>query len=114
VAIDLDVLRSGLAELASKDVQRREWVRRGDRHAFVDATARVFERSGLSVALGTGEAEDACGLEAEALLRELKDEVRHVDTTHDAADMVENPPMQQVRRLTTAALDALEAAASSS
>jgi hypothetical protein len=102
-------VRSGLAELADAEYQRRVWFGRdsNEMSSFTEAVATLFDDSGLGDALDSGA--PIYGLDVDEALRELSALVGNVDVERAPVDVVDDPAMPAVRSLAATILERLEA-----
>jgi hypothetical protein len=92
-----DHIRDALRDLSSLEMQRRLWFSTGESEwsSLEEATCRLFDDSGLSVAFEKGETVFSPG--ADTQLRRLGARIRPIDMMRSPSDIIEDPAMEQVR-----------------
>lgn len=95
--VNHDLVRDGLRELSSLEMQERLWLSPGEPEwsSLEEATCRLFDDSGLSVGFDKGER--VFSPEADTQLRRLGARIRSIDMMRPPSDIIEDSAMEQVR-----------------
>jgi hypothetical protein len=95
--VNHDLVRDGLRELSSLEMQRRLWLSPGEPEwsSLEEAACQLFDDSGLDVAFD--KRETVFSPTADTQLRHLGARIRSIDMMRSPSDIIKDPAMEQVR-----------------
>jgi len=108
--INEQLLRDGLRELASKDMQERLWVQ-GDNDkmsSFTEAICTVFDDAEVTRAMESGHLQKNFSYEFCCKIDELDSLIRLVPEDAAPKETIEHPKMEDIRHLSLRLLELLE------
>jgi hypothetical protein len=108
-AVLIDQVRSALDELSDLEYQSRVWTGRGARgemSSFVECVERLFDDSGLELALEAGE--PVFGPQIDEKLREFGDLLVKIDGGESPDELISHPKMRLARDRAAAILRAID------
>ena len=107
--MNIDVLKWSLQELSDKELQENLWLGKidGKMSSFSEAVCRVFDDSGLDIALKSKAQCNSISTAAIAKLLELGQLVDNVSGMMSPEDILSHPLMNQIRKVSGESLELL-------
>lgn len=105
----IEQVRAALDELSDLEYQSRVWTGRGaadEMSSFVECVERLFDDSGLELALEAGE--PVFGPTIDEELRELGDLLTKIDGAQNPDDLISDPRMRLARERAAVILRAVD------